>query len=185
MPSTGSGSGPGSGSAFAVASKRAIASLLASVVTGQAHGYFLPSQKVTRRKGGKVTVRRYRKWMHSEYSKPQQSSFWLLAFGFWLLAFGFWLLKVGFQIRFTFIRHGGAESPFRLYGDLLFDWAKSRQKPPLPSSGPYAALRGPLTPAPSGPARPTTCCASLHLAPSAAPKGCCAPWPSRRLRSAS
>ncbi|WP_343598874.1 hypothetical protein, partial [Pseudomonas sp.] len=66
--------------------------------------------------------------------------FWLLAFGFWLLAFGFWLLKVGFQIRFTYSRHGGAESPFRLYGDLLFDWAKSRQKPPLPSSGPYAPL---------------------------------------------
>jgi hypothetical protein len=45
----------------------------------------------------------------------------LLAFGFWLLAFGFWPLAVGFQIKSTFIRHGGAESAFRLYGDLLFD----------------------------------------------------------------
>ncbi|WP_313203111.1 hypothetical protein, partial [Pseudomonas sp.] len=59
--------------------------------------------------------------MHSTQSKPSLSSFWLLAFGFWLLAFGFWLLEVGFQIKSTFIRHGGAESAFRLYGDLLFD----------------------------------------------------------------
>ncbi len=44
----------------------------------------------------------------------------------------------------------------------------------------HPALRcatGPLATAPSGPARPTTCCASLHLAPSANAEGCCAPGP--------
>ncbi|MFV3329276.1 hypothetical protein ACNFG0_22840, partial [Pseudomonas sp. NY15372] len=42
------------------------------------------------------------------------------------------------------IRHGGAHSPFRLYGDLLLLLGKSRQKPLAPASGPCAALRGSL-----------------------------------------
>ena len=42
---------------------------------------------------------------------------------------------------------------------------------------PYAALRVPSAPATSRPARPTTCYASLHLAPSATPKGANAPGP--------
>jgi len=44
-------------------------------------------------------------------------------------------------------------------------------KPLAPTYGPYAALRGPLATASCGPARPTTCCASLHLAPPATPEG--------------
>ena len=52
-----------------------------------------------------------------------------------------------------------------------FGLGQSKQSRSLPSYGPYAALRGPFAPASSGPARPPTCCASLHLAPSAAPKG--------------
>jgi len=44
----------------------------------------------------------------------------------------------------------------------------------------HPALRcasGPLASVPSGPARPTICCANLHLAPSATPKGADAPGP--------
>ncbi|MEE1937809.1 immunoglobulin-like domain-containing protein, partial [Pseudomonas sp. 148P] len=37
----------------------------------------------------------------------------------------------------------------------------------------------------AGAARPTICCANLHLASSAIAEGCCAPAPSRHLRSAS
>ena len=52
-----------------------------------------------------------------------------------------------------------------------FGLGQSKQSRSLPSYGPCAALRGPFAPASSGPARPPTCCASLHLAPSATPKG--------------
>ena len=52
-----------------------------------------------------------------------------------------------------------------------FFLGKSCTKPLAPTYGPYAALRGPLATAACGPARPTTCYASLHLAPSATPKG--------------
>ncbi|WP_218567564.1 hypothetical protein, partial [Pseudomonas sp. p106] len=52
-------------------------------------------QKVTRRKGGKVSERRHRKWICPHESKPSHE---LLASGFWLLASGFWLLASGFQL---------------------------------------------------------------------------------------
>ncbi|AXQ47906.1 hypothetical protein DZC31_11410 [Stenotrophomonas rhizophila] len=51
------------------------------------------------------------------------------AFGFWLLAFGFGFglgfgFGFGFQIRCAFICDGGAQSPFRPYGGLLWSWPK-------------------------------------------------------------
>ena len=97
-------------------------------------------QKVTRRKGGKVSERRHSQWICSPSSEPTHE---LLAFGFWLLAF-----KKG-----TYPFAMAAPTHLSALTAGYFGLGQSNQNRPLPSSGPYAALRGSLAPAllPGGP----------------------------------
>ncbi|MDD2110168.1 hypothetical protein, partial [Pseudomonas asiatica] len=77
-------------------------------------------QKVTRRKGEKVSMRRHRKWTMREI---KTSNFPLFA-----LRSQAWASTT----RSTFIFEGGAYSPFRPYGGSLFVVAKRNQKPSAP-----------------------------------------------------
>ncbi|PTU50212.1 hypothetical protein DBB42_21460 [Pseudomonas plecoglossicida] len=79
-------------------------------------------QKVTRRKGEKVSMRRHRKWTMCEL---KTSTFPLFALRSSLFALRSSLFALRFQAwasttRSTFIFEGGAYSPFRPYGGSLF-----------------------------------------------------------------
>ncbi|MCE1085032.1 hypothetical protein LU642_31175, partial [Pseudomonas asiatica] len=79
-------------------------------------------QKVTRRKGEKVSMRRHRKWTMREI---KTSTFPLFALRSPLSALRSPLSALRFQAwasttRLTFIFEGGAYSPFRPYGGSLF-----------------------------------------------------------------
>ena len=96
-------------------------------------------QKVTRRKGGKVSERRHSQWICSPSSEPSRDAFGLL---------GFWAFKKG-----TYPFAMAAPTHLSALTAGYFGLGQSNQNRLLPSSGPYASLRGSLTPAllPGGP----------------------------------
>ncbi|WP_230385941.1 hypothetical protein, partial [Pseudomonas putida] len=72
-------------------------------------------QKVTRRKGEKVSMRRHRKWTMCEL-KTSTFPLFALRSSLFALRFQAWASTT----RSTFIFEGGAYSPFRPYGGSLF-----------------------------------------------------------------